>query len=460
MNTTDLNNDGVLRAATWKFAGIATRRVSTCFLLAVVACLACVPSVSIAQKDGALKSAKATRDGRVRVYGLISPLDQEGRNFYLLTADGQVEVRLDKDAAVGLLFRERNVKQMLAARKVELRSVGRTHALPKRLYVKVLFKDWGAAQKAIKSGSFQDGMLYAKPLPDHLPTKDEPWLSGELTALESGHITPKKIVTVSGKRFVGSTSGHNYSEQIADLFDHKAIEPFVNEASVYGQMRGDVFHASVVLLRPIPDQVAKDNPKLPRYLFIGDSISGNYGPALRKALEGKFNVHHPPTNCGPSGKGKNLMQAWLGDYKTKGRHWDVISFNFGHWDAGNTKADYQANLEKVIEQLKATGAKLIWVTTCPVPDGYDPAGALSAAGEASGRKSGVMKKYLNPWALEVVQRHPEITICNQWQYCQDHRDGVFKQWWAGKNVHFRGEPAAALGRYLAAHVRKVMRVTQ
>jgi len=202
MNTTDLNNDGVLRAATWKFAGIATRRVSTCFLLAVVACLACVPSVSIAQKDGALKSAKATRDGRVRVYGLISPLDQEGRNFYLLTADGQVEVRLDKDAAVGLLFRERNVKQMLAARKVELRSVGRTHALPKRLYVKVLFKDWGAAQKAIKSGSFQDGMLYAKPLPDHLPTKDEPWLSGELTALESGHITPKKIVTVSGKRFV------------------------------------------------------------------------------------------------------------------------------------------------------------------------------------------------------------------------------------------------------------------
>lgn len=401
---------------------------------------------------GELRSLKTAKDGRQRLYGLVSPLDQEGRNFYLLNADGQIEIRLAPDASVGLLFRERNIKRQLEERKLSIRSTGQRFDLPEQLYVKVVFKNRGAARNAVKNGSFRDGMLYAAPLPDHLPTKDEPWLSGPLTGLEAGHITPKKIVTVDGKRFTGSTSGHNHAEQIAGLFDHTAIRPFVNEASIYGTLRGEVFVASHVLLRPIPDQTAKDDPNLPRYLFIGDSISGNYGPALRKALAGTFNVHHPPTNCGPSGKGKNQMKAWLGGYREDGRHWDVISFNFGHWDAGNTKASYQANLEKIIAQLKDTGARLIWVTTCPVPDGYEPAGPLDKDGKAPGRTAGVMKKYLNPWALEVVRRHPDISICDQWQFCRDHRDGAFKEWWAGRNVHFKGKPADALGRFLAEHV--------
>ena len=97
--------------------------------------------------------------------------------------------------------------------------------------------------------------------------------------------------------------------------------------------------ASEVLLRPIPDPVASDNPALPRYLFIGDSISGNYDRGLREALAGKLNAHHPPTNCGPSRKGRERTNIWLGDYGKKGRHWDIISFNFGHWDS-----EHQAGL--------------------------------------------------------------------------------------------------------------------
>lgn len=34
----------------------------------------------------------------------MSPLDQEGRNFYLLTSERQVEVRLANDGLFGLLF--------------------------------------------------------------------------------------------------------------------------------------------------------------------------------------------------------------------------------------------------------------------------------------------------------------------------------------------------------------------
>ena len=102
-------------------------------------------------------------------------------------------------------------------------------------------------------------------------------------------------------------------------------------------------------------RVAKGSADL---LFIGDSISGNYDRGLRTALAGKFNLHHPPTNCGPSGKGAKSIVNWLGAYDQPGRHWDVISFNHGHWDSKNDKANYQANLEKIISELKKAKANL------------------------------------------------------------------------------------------------------
>ena len=65
-----------------------------------------------------------------------------------------------------------------------------------------------------------------------------------------------------------------------------------------------------------------------------------------------------------------------------------------------------------------------------------------------------MEKYLNPWAAEVMARHPEISICDQWQFVKDNEGGLYTSWWAGKNVHFGGKPADALGRFLADHVNE------
>ena len=97
-------------------------------------------------------------------------------------------------------------------------------------------------------------------------------------------------------------------------------------------------------LRMLEDSKAQDDPKLGRYLFIGDSISGNYDKALRTALKGKLNIYHPPTNCGPVRKGVENIAQWLGAYDQPGLGWDVISFNFGQWDSGNTKSRYQEYL--------------------------------------------------------------------------------------------------------------------
>jgi len=71
----------------------------------------------------------------------------------------------------------------------------------------------------------------------------------------------------------------------------------------------------------------QDDPKLPRVLLIGDSVSRGYTQAVRRALAGKANVHRAPANCGPTATGLKKMDVWLGDGK-----WDVIHFNFGIHD--------------------------------------------------------------------------------------------------------------------------------
>ena len=132
-------------------------------------------------------------------------------------------------------------------------------------------------------------------------------------------------------------------------------------------------HASFV-------EIAGD-PNLPNVLLIGDSISMGYTIPTRERLKGRANVYRPFENCGPTIRGLEQLDEWLGD-----RKWDVIHFNWGlhdlrYVDAGVgltepekgrlfTSVDqYKENMGKLVSRLKTTGAKLIWATTTPVPAG-------------------------------------------------------------------------------------------
>ena len=122
-----------------------------------------------------------------------------------------------------------------------------------------------------------------------------------------------------------------------------------------------------------------DDPKLPRVLIIGDSISIGYTPALRELLKGKANVHRIPTNGGPTTKGLKSIEAWLGD-----GNYDVIHFNWGLHDLKFVGKDgkniapengqyqvtlkqYKENLSQLVAAMQKTDAKLIWRNTTPVP---------------------------------------------------------------------------------------------
>ncbi len=127
-----------------------------------------------------------------------------------------------------------------------------------------------------------------------------------------------------------------------------------------------------------------DNPALPRVLLIGDSISIGYTLAVRDLLKETANVHRIPTNGGPTTNGLKNIDAWLGESK-----WDVIHFNWGLHDlkyvgadgttladpqAEGTRpqvplADYEKNLQQLVERLQRTGATLVWCSTTPVPEG-------------------------------------------------------------------------------------------
>lgn len=107
----------------------------------------------------------------------------------------------------------------------------------------------------------------------------------------------------------------------------------------------------------------EDDPALPRVLLIGDSVSRGYTQAVRKFLAGKANVHRAPANCGPTKAGIEKLDVWLG-----GGKWDLIHFNFGIHDRATPLEDYRARLGEITDRLAATGAKLVWASTTPIPD--------------------------------------------------------------------------------------------
>lgn len=395
------------------------------------------------------------------ITGIILPRDNEG--MYVYNDAGQHEINWTSETKVVLLcntrlftgLKGRRLNYKIHSSKEVVRydlppgPITGIKSVKKGVHLEVALQ----AAREERWVAEHDLELYFNQMPKHeqLPSVEDLRFIGVWDPAGK-----PRTLTIQGVPYeISLKKGGQTTAKLYNVLTVKDCRPFVYRATVLGTRQNDVWMADEIHLLPLGDQTSRDNPALPRYLFIGDSISGNYDRGLRDALKGQFNLHHPPTNCGPSGKGAANVTNWLGAYREEGRQWDVISFNHGHWDSGNDKASYQANLEKIIFELKKTGAKLIWVTTCPVPNGYEAAESLNADGRAPGRLAGVMQKYLNPWAAEVMARHPEIHVCDQWGFVKDNEGGTYTEWWKGRDVHFGGPRADALGAFLAEHVRAV-----
>ena len=191
---------------------------------------------------------------------------------------------------------------------------------------------------------------------------------------------------------------------------------------------------------------------LPHVLLIGDSISIGYMVPARDQLKGVANVWRPPTNCGPSTKGLESLESWLGD-----RKWDVIHFNFGLHDLkymgpnGQNLADpndktshqqvpidqYSANLRKIAIRLKETGATVIWRETTPTPEG------------AKGRVPGDSKKY-NEAAAKVMEEVGEIQTDAMFEFALKEAEQL------KANVHYTKAGSAKLAEQVARSVKAAL----
>lgn len=192
---------------------------------------------------------------------------------------------------------------------------------------------------------------------------------------------------------------------------------------------------------------------LPHVLLIGDSISIGYMLPVRDQLKGEANVWRPPTNCGPSSKGIESLDEWLGD-----RQWDVVHFNHGLHDLkymgpnGQNLADpaaatsyqqvpipqYKKNLKQIAERLKATGATVIWCETTPVPKG------------SKGRVVGDAKKY-NQAAAEVISELGGIETDPLYDFAMKHSDQQ-----RPANVHYTPEGSRLLASQVANSIRDAL----
>ena len=267
----------------------------------------------------------------VTVEGLIIPRDNEG--IYVRNPDGQFEIEWTKETKVALEVNTRLFKGLKAGEllyQIQASKETVRFSLPKGPVTGIVeVRNKGQLATKLKEA------------------REENWIGEHGLSLFFGETRPQQIASPDDLRFIGlwdssakprtlTILGKKYECSLKKGGQTKALlfnvlgtgdcKPFVNRARVVGQRKGEVIQAKEIHLQPIGDQSASDDPTLPRYLFIGDSISGNYDRGLREFLAGKFNLHHPPTNCGPSAKGRSSIVEWLGAYCQPGRHWDAVSY--------------------------------------------------------------------------------------------------------------------------------------
>jgi lysophospholipase L1-like esterase len=202
-----------------------------------------------------------------------------------------------------------------------------------------------------------------------------------------------------------------------------------------------------------------DQPK-PQVLVLGDSISIGYTPPLRELLADVADVVRPMANetkaenCSGTLNGVAKIDDWI----ARAGKPDVITFNFGLHDlkretqdpkrvASSNPADppqsdpeaYRRNLTEIVGKLQATGAKLFFVTTTPVPPGK-----LSPHRDAGDPLlyNAVARQVVEPRGIEVIDLYAVVAENPTWQ--------------RPVNVHFTDEGSVGLATAISKQVRSAL----
>jgi len=183
------------------------------------------------------------------------------------------------------------------------------------------------------------------------------------------------------------------------------------------------------------------DPQLPNVLLLGDSISRNYFPEVRKDLSGIANVYlMASSTC----VGDPRIEHQIAEFATmEGVHFRVVHFNNGMHGWAYTEDQYKAAFPeylRAVQELTGKGGKLIWASTTPVRS--DAKDATNPRIEARNR---IANAYVEAAGIPIddqfvlMEKHGDL-----------HQDPV----------HFNPAGADIQGDQAAAMIRKALEETR
>src|SRR5438105_6975611 len=111
---------------------------------------------------------------------------------------------------------------------------------------------------------------------------------------------------------------------------------------------------------------------LPKVVLVGDSIRLGYAPLVAQRLQGKAMVISPSANGGDSANVLKHLDEWVTREQPA-----VVHLNCGLHDLKLLKAtgkhqvepaEYAKNLRKIVENVRAAKAQLVFASTTPIVD--------------------------------------------------------------------------------------------
>jgi hypothetical protein len=208
-----------------------------------------------------------------------------------------------------------------------------------------------------------------------------------------------------------------------------------------------MFLTSLIAERPvtIPEEIEWTwevrppitDPSLPNVLLLGDSISRNYFPEVRKNLAGVANVYLMASS---TSVGDPRLEHQIKEFaETQKVRFRVVHFNNGMHGWAYTEDQYKAQFPaflRAVQSLTEKGGALIWASTTPVRS------------DATNGATNPRVQERNRIALGFVR--PSITVDDQFSLMQQHQD-LYED-----SVHFNSVGAEIQGDQAATMIRSAL----
>lgn len=182
---------------------------------------------------------------------------------------------------------------------------------------------------------------------------------------------------------------------------------------------------------------AHPDPNLPNVLLLGDSISRNYFPQVRKNLAGAANVYLMASSASV---GDPRLEHQIKEFaETERVRFRVVHFNNGMHGWAYSEAQYKAEFPRFLRAVRSltdNEGVLIWASTTPVRS------------DATGAASNPRVEERNRIALAFVK--PGISIDDQFSLMSQHQD-LYED-----SVHFNPAGAAIQGDHATDMIRSAL----